>query len=84
MIDTGSADIESNKIKDALLELNKEIEVIKKELDGVELLTKKTFSGSGGEGFDAKLEKLGRKQILVTGLIPTIFRGKQIKLHIAA
>ncbi|RKX20468.1 MAG: hydrolase [Candidatus Zixiibacteriota bacterium] len=41
---------------------------IKKELEGVELLTKKTFSCSGGEGFDAKLEQLDRKQILVTGI----------------
>lgn len=41
---------------------------IKKELDGVELLTKTTFSCCGGPGFNDKLKELGRKQILVTGI----------------
>lgn len=41
---------------------------IKAELEGVELLTKTTFSCCGGPGFNEKLKELGRKQILVTGI----------------
>jgi len=41
---------------------------IKNELEGIELLTKKTFSCSGGPGFKEKLNKLNRKQIIITGI----------------
>ena len=41
---------------------------IKKELEGVELLTKTTFSCCGGPGFNEKLNGLNRKQILLTGI----------------
>lgn len=41
---------------------------IKAALEGVELLTKTTFSCCGGPGFNEKLAGLGRKQILVTGI----------------
>ena len=41
---------------------------IKKELEGVDLLIKNTFSCCGGPGFSDKLRDLGREQILVTGI----------------
>ena len=48
--------------------LGETVPEIKKTLDGVELLKKTTFSCCGGPGFNEKLEQLGRKQILVTGI----------------
>lgn len=48
--------------------LGETVPEIKKELDGVELLTKKTFSCCGGAGFNNKLKELNRKQILLTGI----------------
>lgn len=41
---------------------------IKDELDGVDLLTKSTFSCCGDRNFNEKLNRLGRKQIIVTGI----------------
>jgi nicotinamidase-related amidase len=48
--------------------LGETVSVIKSELNGIELLTKKTFSCCGGPGFNEKLNELGRKQIIVTGI----------------
>lgn len=44
------------------------VDVVKEHLEGVELLTKNTFSCCGGPGFNEKLEQLGRKQVLVCGI----------------
>ncbi len=48
--------------------LGETVPIIKKELEGTNLLTKNTFSCCGGPGFNEKLKELGRKQILVTGI----------------
>lgn len=48
--------------------LGETVSEIKSELDGIELLTKKTFSCCGGPGFNEQLNKLGRKQMIVTGI----------------
>lgn len=44
------------------------VEVVKEHLEGVELLTKNTFSCCGGDGFNEKLDQLGKSQILVCGI----------------
>jgi len=44
------------------------VEVVKEHLEGVELLTKNTFSCCGGPGFNEKLDQLGKTQILVCGI----------------
>ncbi len=41
---------------------------IKEQLDGVELLVKKTFSCCGDGGFPARLKATGRRQVLVVGM----------------
>ncbi len=41
---------------------------IKKNLESVELLTKSSFSCCGGPGFNERLKKLGRNQVLITGI----------------
>ena len=44
------------------------VDVVKEHLEGTELLTKKTFSCCGGDGFNEKLDQLGKSQILVCGI----------------
>ena len=44
------------------------VDTVKEHLEGVELLTKNTFSCCGGPGFNDKLKQLGRKQIIVCGI----------------
>lgn len=48
--------------------LGETVDDVKKELDGVELLTKTTFSCCGGPGFNERLKQSGRKQVIVTGI----------------
>jgi nicotinamidase-related amidase len=48
--------------------LGETVPEVKSELEGIELFTKNTFSCCGGPGFNEKLNDLGKKQVIVTGI----------------